>query len=83
MYTIVLATQPTATVTVDIGGASGELTVSPSRLFFTPENYDDAANGQCVRGRGFRFGGRYRDPHAHHTRRGLHGRFGNDLQQFR
>ena len=40
MYTIVLATQPTATVTVDIGGASGELTVSPSRLFFTPENYE-------------------------------------------
>ena len=36
---IVLDTQPTATVTVDIGGASGELTVSPSRLFFTPENY--------------------------------------------
>ncbi len=39
-YTIELETQPTATVTVDIGGTSGELTVSPSRLFFTPENYE-------------------------------------------
>ena len=39
-YTIRLETQPTATVTVDIGGVSGELTVSPSRLFFTPENYN-------------------------------------------
>ena len=39
-YTIVLETQPTATVTVDIGGASGELAVSPSRLFFTPDNYE-------------------------------------------
>ena len=28
-YTVVLATQPTAPVTVDVGGASGEITVSP------------------------------------------------------
>ena len=33
-YTVALATQPTAMVTVDVGGVSGELTVSPSRLFF-------------------------------------------------
>ena len=39
-YTVVLGTEPTATVTVDIGGASGEITVSPSRLFFTPDNYN-------------------------------------------
>ena len=39
MYTVEMATQPTATVTVDVGGATGELAVSPSRLFFTPENY--------------------------------------------
>ena len=36
-YTVVLGSQPTATVTVDIGGASGEITVSPSRLFFTTD----------------------------------------------
>ena len=39
-YTVVLGTQPTATVTVDVDGASGEITVSPSRLFFTPGNYN-------------------------------------------
>ena len=39
-YMVVLGTEPTATVTVDIGGASGEITVSPSRLFFTPDNYN-------------------------------------------
>ena len=33
-YTIRLATQPTAPVTVDIGGVSGEFAVSPSRLVF-------------------------------------------------
>ena len=38
-YMVTLGTEPTATVTVDIGGASGEITVSPSRLFFTPDNY--------------------------------------------
>ncbi len=38
-YTVVLNTEPTATVTVDIAGASGEITVSPSRLFFTADNY--------------------------------------------
>ncbi len=37
---VVLGTEPTGTVTVDIGGASGEITVSPSRLFFTAENYE-------------------------------------------
>ena len=35
-YTIRLATQPTAPVTVDIGGVSGEFAVSPSRLVFNP-----------------------------------------------
>ena len=41
-YTVVLDTEPTAMVTVDVGGVSGELTVSPSRLFFMPGNYDTA-----------------------------------------
>ena len=36
---MVLSTKPTDTVTVDVGGASGEITVSPSRLFFTPINW--------------------------------------------
>ena len=35
-YTVLLATQPTAPVTVDIGGMSGEIAVSPSRLVFNP-----------------------------------------------
>ncbi len=35
-YTVVLDTQPTVPVTVDIGGTSGEITVSPSRLVFNP-----------------------------------------------
>ena len=39
-YTVVLSTEPTATVTVDIAGASGEITVSPSRLFFTAGDYN-------------------------------------------
>ena len=50
MYTVVLDTEPTHTVTVDVGGASGEITVSPSRLIFTAPstpggedgNWDDA-----------------------------------------
>ena len=41
-YTVELDTQPTGTVMVDVGGAKGELTVGPSRLFFTPDNYDTA-----------------------------------------
>ena len=35
-YMIRLDTQPTAPVTVDLSGASGEITVSPSRLVFNP-----------------------------------------------
>ena len=35
-YTVVLTSEPTDTVTIDVGGASGEITVSPSRLTFTP-----------------------------------------------
>ena len=41
-YTVVLDSKPTATVTVDVGGASGEITVSPSRLFFIPDEWDVA-----------------------------------------
>ena len=35
-YTVVLTSEPTDTVTIDVGGTSGEVTVSPSRLVFTP-----------------------------------------------
>ena len=35
-YTVKLGSEPTDTVTIDVGGASGEITVSPSRLTFTP-----------------------------------------------
>ena len=40
-FTVTLSSQPTAIVTVDVGGASGEITVSPSRLFFTPDDYGE------------------------------------------
>ena len=36
-YTVKLDTRPTGTVTVDIGGATGEISVSPSRLVFLPD----------------------------------------------
>ena len=52
-YMIQLETQPTATVTVDIGGASGELTASPSRLFFTPDNYGTAQTVTVYAGEDF------------------------------
>ena len=41
-YSVQLGTEPTAPVTVDIGGASGEVTVSPSRLIFMPEEWTDS-----------------------------------------
>ena len=41
-YTVLLDTEPTDMVTVDVGGVSGELAVSPSRLFFMLGNYSDA-----------------------------------------
>ncbi len=41
-YNVSLGTQPTAPVTVDVGGLSGEVTVSPSRLIFMPEDWTGA-----------------------------------------
>ena len=41
MYSVSLGTRPTAPVTVDVGGASGEVAVSPSRLIFMPEEWAD------------------------------------------
>ena len=38
-YDVSLESQPTGNVTVDVGGATGELTVSPPRLIFTPTDY--------------------------------------------
>ena len=52
-YTIELETEPTATVTIDVGGTSGEITVSPSRLFFTPDNYNDAQTVTVYAGEDF------------------------------
>ena len=42
MYTVALESQPTATVTVMVRGASGDVSVSPSRLIFTTGNWDNA-----------------------------------------
>ena len=41
-YTVALTTEPTAPVTVDIGGTSGEISVSPSRLVFDSTDYNTA-----------------------------------------
>ena len=41
-YTVVLDSQPTDEVTVTIGGASGDVSVQPASLTFTPVNYATA-----------------------------------------
>ena len=42
-YTVVLDTQPTASVTVEVGGHSGtDVTPDPATLTFTPSNWDTA-----------------------------------------
>ena len=41
-YTVALATEPTAEVTVRIAGASGDLSLDKTRLAFTPGDWDDA-----------------------------------------
>ena len=41
-YTVQLDTEPTADVTVTVGGESGEVTVTGSPLTFTPSNYGTA-----------------------------------------
>ena len=41
-YTVVLDSQPTGDVTVTVGGASGDVSASPSSLTFTTMNWDTA-----------------------------------------
>ena len=41
MYSVRLESQPTGTVTVMVRGASGDVTVKPSRLVFTTGNWDE------------------------------------------
>ena len=41
-WTVVLDTEPSDTVTVTVGGASGDVTVQPASLTFTPQNYSTA-----------------------------------------
>ena len=41
-YTVVLTSEPTGRVTLDVGGVTGEISVSPSRLVFTRDNWSDA-----------------------------------------
>ena len=52
-YTVVLTSKPTATVTVDVGGISGEITVSPSRLFFVPDAWATAQTVTVYTGEDF------------------------------
>ena len=47
-YSVSLDTRPTGTVTVDVGGATGEISVSPSRLVFTPDPADNYSTPQTV-----------------------------------
>ena len=47
-YSVRLDTRPTGTVTVDVGGATGEISVSPSRLVFTPDPDDNYSTPQPV-----------------------------------
>ena len=49
-YTVKLDAQPMGVVTVMVRGASGDVTVKPSRLIFTTSNYDD---GQDCGGEGW------------------------------
>ena len=39
-YTVVLATEPTGEVAVTVSGATGEVSVSPPNLTFTPDTWD-------------------------------------------
>ena len=62
-FSVTLSSQPTATVTVDVQGASGEITVSPSRsVLYTDELLRSGwrrvpwCNGDRVCGRGLRRG---------------------------
>ena len=38
-YTVVLESEPAGTVTVTVGGATGDVTVAPESLVFTPSNW--------------------------------------------
>ncbi len=40
VYTVVLDRRPSGNVTITVSGASGDVTVSPSSLTFTPANWD-------------------------------------------
>ena len=61
IYEISLDTEPTGRVTVTVEGASGDITVSPSTLFFDPDNSDgkkwsDSSDRVRIRGQGCRRG---------------------------
>ena len=49
-YTVVLTSEPTGRVTLDVGGVTGEISVSPSRLVFTRDNWSDAVTVSGLRG---------------------------------
>ena len=58
IYTVVLHTQPSEDVTVDVGGESGDVSANPTSLTFTPDNWDapqtvtvSAAEDPDIRGR--------------------------------
>ena len=66
-YTVRLAFQPTASVTIDVTGG-GDVTAQPPSLTFTADTWDDATDRDGDRRRGPRHGGRHPD---HHPRGGL------------
>ena len=77
-YTVVLDTEPTDMVTVDVEGVSGELAVSPSRLFFMPGDgtWDDEQTVTIYAGEDLDAGERHRNPHAYRAGRRLYRRAG-------
>ena len=70
-YTVKLDTEPSENVTVEIGGASGDVSANPASLTFTPDNWDNRADGDGQRRRRRRRGSRCcgdADPHGDRRR---------------
>ena len=56
-YTVKLDTEPSDDVTVEIGGASGDVSVNPTPLTFTVDELERCPDGDGKRGRGCRRSG--------------------------
>ena len=71
-YTVKLATQPTAAVTVTLAGTAGtDVTVDRSTLAFTTTNWDDPQTVTVTAAAGRRYDRRHGHPRPHRRGRGL------------